>query len=73
MKSRFVILITGALLLIAPCGAQVQDPHPRDFTGVWSPAGSSIPTNDITDHLLPGEEISFTRYGAERYKTIDHA
>src|SRR5712691_12614383 len=45
----------------------------RDFSGVWSPAGSSKPTNDITDHLLPGEEISFTPYGAERYKTVDHS
>src|SRR5205085_5563147 len=49
------------------------NPDPHDFSGVWSPAGSSKPTNDITDHLLPGEEISFTPYGAERYKTIDHS
>jgi len=73
MKSCFTIVTAAAVLFITPYWGRAQDSHSRDFTGVWSPAGSSIPTNDITDHLLPGEEISFTPYGAERYRTIDHA
>jgi hypothetical protein len=46
---------------------------PRDLSGVWSTLGSSIPNNDITQHMLPGEEIAFTPYGAERYRKLDHA
>ncbi len=73
-------LACGVFVLVArPASGQSHEGSPpantdrRDFSGVWSPAGSSIPNNDITDHLLPGEEISFTPYGAERYKTIDHS
>src|SRR5213082_1059159 len=73
MKSCFAIVTAAAVLFITPYWGRAQDSHPRDFTGVWSTAGSSSPINDITDHLLPGEEISFTPYGAQRYKTIDHA
>src|SRR5690349_20132638 len=75
------VSLTCAVLILAarPVSGQSHDgtssanADKRDFAGVWSPGGSSIPTNDITDHLLPGEEIAFTPYGAERYKTIDHA
>jgi hypothetical protein len=42
--------------------------NPRDLGGVWQ----AIEPNDISENLLPGEEISFTAYGAQRYKTIDH-
>ncbi len=42
---------------------------PRDFSGIWLVAsGGSL---DL--HLLPGEEIALTPYGAERYRTVDHA
>ena len=41
---------------------------PRDFNGMW--AGASA---DLTQRLLPGEEIVLTEYGAERYRTVDHA
>src|SRR5678810_80838 len=41
----------------------------RDFNGVWSPVGGT----DITANLLPGEEISLTRFGAEQYNKIDEA
>jgi hypothetical protein len=71
----FVILIAGTMPAVAQSGASKSagKSDPRDFSGVWSPLGSSISTNDITDHVLPGQEISFTPFGAERYKTIDHA
>src|SRR5438876_12188835 len=66
------LVLAGGILILAAIPSAAQ-PDARDFTGVWSPAGSSIPNNDITDHLLPGEEISLTPYGAERYRTIDHS
>jgi hypothetical protein len=71
------LAVAGAMLVLAAMPAAAQSgaakADPRDFSGIWSPLGSSIPNNDITDHLLPGEEIAFTTYGAERYKTVDHA
>jgi hypothetical protein len=74
------VLSCGILIVAAvPVLAQSVAASPgakadlRDFNGVWSPLGSSIPNNDITDHMLPGQEISFTPYGAERYRTIDHS
>jgi len=75
------LVLAGGILILAaiPSAAQPDAaksgarPDPRDFSGVWSPAGSSIPNNDITDHILPGEQISFTPYGAERYKSVDHS
>src|SRR5687767_11759976 len=42
--------------------------NPRDFSGIWT--GGAI---DITALLLPGEEVSLTRYGAERYKSNNYA
>ena len=75
----FILGCCALILAAVPASGQSNAGGPagkgdaRDFTGVWSPAGSSIPNNDITDHLLPGEEISLTPYGAERYRTIDHS
>jgi len=42
----------------------------RDFNGVWSPVGAQ---QDITSELLPGEEISLTKFGAQQYNKIDEA
>ena len=39
-----------------------------DFTGVWIASAA-----DISTLLLPGEEISFTPDGAERYRKVDMA
>ena len=41
---------------------------PRDFSGIWQASGGNL---DL--HLLPGEEIALTPYGAERYRTVDQA
>lgn len=76
---RFVLSFSILILAATPGIAQSSVAkagakwEPRDYSGVWSPLGSSIPTNDITDHMLPGEEISFTPYGADRYRKLDHA
>jgi L-ascorbate metabolism protein UlaG (beta-lactamase superfamily) len=66
----------GTLALAqAPAAAQTQSSPAakakwvRDFNGVWSPVGGT----DITANLLPGEEISLTRFGAEQYNKIDEA
>jgi hypothetical protein len=42
--------------------------NPRDLSGIWT--GGAI---DVTALLLPGEEVSLTRYGAERYKSNNYA
>ena len=40
-----------------------------DLTGVWF-GGTS---GDLSDDTLPGQEMILTRYGYERYATVDHA
>ena len=42
---------------------------PPDLTGVWF-GGSSA---DLSKATLPGQEMILTPYGAQRYKTVDHA
>lgn len=44
--------------------------NPRDFNGLW---GQGKGSTDISTDLLPGEEISLTASGAERYKKVDLA
>jgi L-ascorbate metabolism protein UlaG (beta-lactamase superfamily) len=66
-------LVGMLILLLPPSAAQGQGnaaaraQWARDFNGVWSPVGGT----DITRNLLPGEEISLTRFGAEQYNKID--
>ena len=43
---------------------------PKDFSGLW---GQGKGSTDISTDLLPGEEISLTAFGAERYKKVDLA
>jgi L-ascorbate metabolism protein UlaG (beta-lactamase superfamily) len=69
--------MVGALTLAAtPAAAQAQGDAAakakwaRDFNGVWSPVGAQ---GAISGHLLPGEEISLTPFGAEQYNKIDEA
>src|ERR1041385_4492206 len=55
-----------------PAAAQSQGAGPTgghsDFSGIWY-----APTPDISVALLPGQEISLTAYGAERYRKVDMA
>src|SRR5690242_5691624 len=73
-KSLGLSLAALAILFCAiPACAQTQagagstGGHP-DFSGIWY-----APTPDISVALLPGQEISLTPYGAERYKKVDMA
>jgi hypothetical protein len=85
MSKRFLISTLTAvsmfgILILVPTLAAAQGAGPnspaarakwvRDYNGVWSPAGAQ---QDITENLLPGEEVSLTRFGAEQYNKIDEA
>lgn len=52
----------------APEAAAEAQPSARDFNGIWQGAA-----DDLTEHLLPGEEIVLTPFGAEQYRKVDHA
>ena len=60
--AAFLLSIVSGL----PAAAAAQTPP--DFSGLWI-----APAADISPLLLPGEEVSFTPYGAERYKNVDMA
>jgi hypothetical protein len=59
-------LAVTLLALVTASGAAAQ--ARPDFTGLWI-----SPTADISVVLLPGEVISLTPYGAERYRKVDMA
>ncbi|MDO8632485.1 MAG: hypothetical protein Q7R41_18540 [Phycisphaerales bacterium] len=60
--------LAGILLaLVTATGTAVAQSRP-DFTGIWISQAA-----DISVLLLPGEEISLTPFGAERYRTLDQA
>ena len=71
-----VVVWTAVVLMGASCATQPATEgdatetlmDPRDFNGIWQGASA-----DLTQRLLPGEEIVLTEYGAERYRTVDHA
>src|SRR5579862_5956008 len=83
MTKRFLIsLVTAASVvgLLSGLGALIQAPTPaaaqasapaaragwaRDFGGVWTPGNAGI--------VLPGEEVSLTKFGAEQFNKIDEA
>jgi len=78
MTKRFQIaLLTAAsmvgvlILAPSPAAAQASAPAPaarakwaRDFSGVWAAGRNGV---------LPGEEVSLTKIGAEAYNKIDEA
>ena len=78
MRKPVLTLVTwGALVLMgascaAPSGtdgdATENVADARNFAGIWLG-----PSGDLTTRLLPGEEIALTPYGAEKYRTVDHA
>jgi hypothetical protein len=76
MKKLVFVSISVLTILfggILPAAAQPQGGtgmiggHP-DLSGIWY-----APTPDISGQLLPGQEISLTKFGAERYKKVDMA
>ena len=60
------MLAATLLALVTATGAAAQS-RP-DFTGLWISQAA-----DISVILLPGEQISLTPYGAERYRKVDMA
>ena len=73
MTKRFVMVFLavasiGALALApAPAAAQAdRSKWIRDFSGVWA---SQLGRGGV----LPGEEVSLTKFGAEQYNKIDEA
>jgi hypothetical protein len=60
------VLVATAVALFTAGGAAAQS-RP-DLSGLWIST-----TPDISVVLLPGEEISLTPYGAERYRKVDMA
>ena len=65
-RARFTRLAATVLALVTASAAAAQS-RP-DFTGLWI-----SPTADISVVLLPGQEVSLTPYGAERYRKVDMA
>jgi hypothetical protein len=82
-----LVLIAVSLILLVPAATGAREPgqeqrgaaprpsgppapigNPRDFSGIW--IGGGI---DVTGLLLPGEEVSLTQYGAERYKSNNYS
>lgn len=69
-----VTILSGAVaLFLAPTPVAAQSTAAagkakwaRDFNGVWS-------ANGVQQTLLPGEEVSLTKFGAEQYNKIDEA
>ena len=66
--------MVGVLILAPPpAAAQSSAPPPprakwiRDFSGVWAANGIG------RSSVLPGEEVSLTKFGAEQYNKIDEA
>jgi len=65
--------LAGMLLVMTPAPAAAQTSAPadrskwiRDFSGVWA---SQLGRGGV----LPGEEVSLTKFGAEQYNKIDEA
>ena len=65
MKTTLSAIVLA--LVVTAGGTTSAQSHP-DFTGIWI---AQAP--DISILLLPGEEISLTPFGAQRYRTLDQA
>ena len=84
MRNRFLIWasLVGLSVIGACSPAATTQPeigsdspaaveNPRDLSGLWE--GQGFRAIDISQNLLPGEEISLTPYGAERYRANNYA
>ena len=60
--------LAAILLALATATATSVAQSRPDFTGIWISQAA-----DISTLLLPGEEISLTPFGAERYRKLDQA
>lgn len=60
--------LAATLLALVTAGAAAAAQSRPDFTGLWISQAA-----DISVILLPGEAISLTPFGAERYRKVDMA
>ena len=65
-RPRAAAALLLSLVAGGPIAAAAQTPP--DFSGIWIASAA-----DISPLLLPGEEVAFTPYGAERYRKVDMA
>jgi hypothetical protein len=61
-------VFAASILALVTAGVAASAQSRPDFTGLWI-----SPTADISVVLLPGQEISLTPYGAEKYRKLDMA
>ncbi len=64
LRAAAVTLFVAVTAIVNPAAAQTR----ADFSGIWIASAA-----DISTLLNPGEEVSLTPYGAERYKKLDMA
>jgi hypothetical protein len=68
MRSEMARAFAASILALVATGVAAHAQSRPDFTGLWI-----SPTADISVVLLPGQEISLTPFGAERYRKLDMA
>ena len=68
MRSEMAKASAASILALVAAGVAAHAQPRPDLTGLWI-----SPTADISVVLLPGEDISLTPYGAERYRKLDMA
>src|SRR5262245_31865912 len=68
MRSAMVRVVAASILALVATGVAADAQSRPDLTGLWI-----SPTADISVVLLPGEDISLTPYGAEKYRKLDMA
>jgi hypothetical protein len=68
MRDHMARALAAAILALVTTGGAAAAQSRPELTGLWI-----SPTADISVVLLPGEEISLTPFGAERYRKLDMA
>jgi hypothetical protein len=68
MRDHMARALAAAILALVTTGGAAAAQSRPELTGLWI-----SPTADISVVLLPGEEISLTPLGAERYRKLDMA
>ena len=75
MRKYFAVFLLTAL--ISGACAEADEGSARDLSGIWEggdpAAAGGMGAIDVTANLLPGEEITLTPYGTQRYKTNNYA
>jgi hypothetical protein len=69
--NKYLLILVGLMVTLTGIPVAAQDRNQenwsaRDFEGIW--LNSLL---DITEGMLPGEEISFTPFGAQKHRAFD--